>query len=150
MWSIIAIDGDTGELLAIVSGERTLETLRLFVEMLDRYEYENVYTDDWKPYTTVFSKKDINHFVGKDGTYRIESVNNEIRQRCGSYVRKTNGVTQSIENNSIRLKCFSYYRFMNRNNQDMRSIMSHNRALLREINDSLKLLGVSIIFTFLV
>jgi len=73
LWAIVAIDGDTGELLAIVSGERNQKTLEELVAKLNEYDYENVFTDDWKPYTKVFKKlTHVNHYVGKDKTHRIE------------------------------------------------------------------------------
>lgn len=147
LWTIVAIDGDTGELLAIVSGERNKKTLEELVKKLDEYDYENVFTDDWKPYTKVFKKRPhVNHYVGKDKTHRIESYNNEVRQHCGRYVRKINGVTQSKENNHHTLKFFNYFRYRSRNGLGEFTIRNIGQIILNTVNSLLKSQNIKLLF----
>ena len=86
-WLWLAIDHNTGEVLAYTLGKRTDKTFLLLKEMLSPYNIEKFYTDDWGSYARHID--DEKHEIGKRNTQRIERKNLTIPTRIKRLARKT-------------------------------------------------------------
>jgi insertion element IS1 protein InsB len=100
-WVWLAIDQDTGEVVGVFVGDRSQKGAQgLWDSLPPVYRQCAVaYTDFWESYQTIFPIKR-HKAVGKESgrTYKIERLNNTLRQRISRLVRKTLSFSKKIEN----------------------------------------------------
>ena len=86
-WLWLAINHDTGDILAYTFGKRKEEVFREFKTILKPFGISMYYTDDWGSY-----KRNLpidNHQIGKRNTQTIERKNLTLRTRIKRLTRKT-------------------------------------------------------------
>ena len=86
-WLWLAINHDTGDILAYTFGKRKDEVFREFKTILKPFGISMYYTDDWGSY-----KRNLpidNHQIGKQNTQTIERKNLTLRTRIKRLTRKT-------------------------------------------------------------
>ncbi|MDX2271045.1 MAG: IS1 family transposase [Cyanobacteriota bacterium] len=100
-WVWLAIDADTGYVLAGYIGDRTRNSALCLWNRIpvSHRKHAQVYTDFWDAYQGVIPKNQ-HHPVGKETgkTNRIERFNNTLRQRIGRLVRKALSFSKKTEN----------------------------------------------------
>ncbi len=86
-WLWLAINHDTGDILAYIFGKRKDKVFREFKSILEPFGISMFYTDDWSSYHRNLEK--INHQIGKRNTQMIERKNHTLRARIKSLTRKS-------------------------------------------------------------
>ncbi len=89
LWLWLAVSRYTGQILAVVVGDRSWETLELlWYQVPERYRRCLVYTDRYNVYPSFFAAWQLRLCdKGDGGTCAVEGVNNALRNRCGALVR---------------------------------------------------------------
>jgi len=72
-WLWLAINNETGDILAYTFGKRKDKVFREFKSILEPFGISMFYTDDWGRYQRNLEK--INHQIGKRNTQTIERKN---------------------------------------------------------------------------
>ena len=62
---------------------------------------KNWNTDGWGGYKRVLSKEEINHYIGKEGTQRLERTNGILRQQTGRWHREQNKFAKVWEQTKV-------------------------------------------------
>ena len=86
-WLWLAINHDTGDILAYTFGKRKDEVFREFKLILGPFGISMFYTDDWGSYSRDLALA--NHQIGKRNTQTIERKNLTLRTRIKRLTRKT-------------------------------------------------------------
>jgi len=86
-WLWLAINHNTGDVLAYTFGKRRDEVFRKFKEILEPFGITMFYTDDWGSYHRNLDSS--NHAIGKRNTQTIERKNLTLRTRIKRLTRKT-------------------------------------------------------------
>ena len=86
-WLWLALDHQTGQILAYTFGTRKDEVFRNFQELLMPFKITVFYTDDWGSYGRNIPTT--SHVVGKKNTQTIERKNLTLRTRIKRLCRKT-------------------------------------------------------------
>lgn len=92
-WLWLALDHQTGTILAYTFGKRKDEVFRTFQELLKPFSITMFYTDDWGSYSRNLPPD--MHNVGKKNTQTIERKNLTLRTRIKRLCRKPS-VSQSL------------------------------------------------------
>lgn len=93
-WLWLAINHDTGDILAYTFGKRKDEVFKEFQKLLEPFGITMFYTDDWGSYERNIPTQ--NHTVGKNNTQTIERKNLTLRTRIKRLARKTICFSKSI------------------------------------------------------
>ena len=93
-WLWLAVNHDTGDILAYTFGRRKDEVFKEFQKLLDPFGITIFYTDDWGSYEHNIPTK--NHTVGKNNTQTIERKNLTLRTRIKRLARKTICFSKSV------------------------------------------------------
>ena len=86
-WLWLALDHNTGTILAYTFGKRKDEVFKNFKKLLEPFKINMYYSDDWGTYSRTLSKN--NHIIGKKNTQTIERKNLTLRTRIKRLTRKT-------------------------------------------------------------
>ena len=86
-WLWLAIDHNTGKIIAFAFGRRKQEVFRKFKKLLKPFGIKRYYTDGLACYSKYLL--DTAHTVGKTNTQRIERKNLTLRTRIKRLHRKT-------------------------------------------------------------
>ena len=86
-WLWLAINHETGDILAYTFGKRKDKVFREFKSILEPFGISMFYTDDWGSYQRNLEK--INHQIGKRNTQTIERKNLTLRTRKKRLIRKS-------------------------------------------------------------
>lgn len=86
-WLWLAIDHQTGAILAFAFGKRKDDVFRRFQELLSPFNISIFYTDDWGSYSRNISSE--SHVISKKNTQTIERKNLTLRTRIKRLCRKT-------------------------------------------------------------
>ena len=98
-WLWLAINHDTGDILAYTFGKRKDEVFREFKLILEPFGISMFYTDDWGSYSRNLAL--INHQIGKRNTQTIERKNLTLRTRIKRLTRKTICFSKTSEMHDI-------------------------------------------------
>ena len=98
-WLWLAINHDTGDILAYTFGKRKDEVFREFQKILEPFGITMFYTDDWGSYKR--NLPPINHQIGKRNTQTIERKNLTLRTRFKRLTRKSICFSKSQEMHDI-------------------------------------------------
>lgn len=98
-WLWLAINHDTGDVLAYTFGKRKDEVFKEFQTLLEPFGITMFYTDDWGSYVRNLPYE--NHIVGKKNTQTIERKNLTLRTRIKRLARKTICFSKSIKMHDI-------------------------------------------------
>jgi insertion element IS1 protein InsB len=89
-WIAISLADSSGLLLAARIGKHTDALLEeLIVSTEGKTDCRNWNTDDWGGYERVLPPE-IEHYIGKDQTQRLERTNGILRQQTGRWHRRQN------------------------------------------------------------
>ena len=86
-WLWLAINHDTGDILAYTFGKRKDKVFREFKSILEPFGISMFYTDDWGSYQRNLNV--VNHQIGKRNTQTIERKNLTLRTRIKRLTRKS-------------------------------------------------------------
>ena len=95
----MAINHDTGDILAYAFGKRQDSVFREFKSILEPFGISMFYTDDWGSYQRNLAS--VNHQIGKRNTQTIERKNLTLRTRIKRLTRKTICFSKTIEMHDI-------------------------------------------------
>jgi len=98
-WLWLAIDHNTGETIAFVFGRRKDEVFLKLKKLLEDFNIEKYYTDNWGSYSKILDKD--KHQIGKANTQTIERKNLTLRTRIKRLTRKTICFSKSIQMHDI-------------------------------------------------
>ncbi len=98
-WIWIAIDHNTGDILAYVFGRRKDEIFLKLKELLQSFKIKRYYTDNWGSYYKYLDED--KHRIGKRNTQKIERKNLTLRTRIKRLARKTICFSKSIRMHDI-------------------------------------------------
>ena len=98
-WLWLAINHDTGDILAYTFGKRKDKVFQQFMSILKPFGITMFYTDDWGSYKRNLEKS--NHIIGKRNTQTIERKNLTLRTRIKRLTRKTICFSKTIEMHDI-------------------------------------------------
>ena len=109
VWIWRAFERQTGNIVGIAFGDRSVETGRALWQSLpaDYRKRAVISTDEHKRYPCFLPKK--RHRPSKKGsgkTNRIERFNNTLRQRCANLVWKTLSFSKNVLLHEIRIRMF--------------------------------------------
>ena len=93
-WLWLALDHQTGKILAYTFGKRKDTVFRIFQEILEPFAITMFYTDDWGSYSRNL-QSDL-HIIGKKHTQTIERKNLTLRTRIKRLCRKTICFSKSV------------------------------------------------------
>lgn len=89
-WIAISLASDSGLILSARAGKHTDELLEeLVVSTEGKTECKEWNTDSWGGYERILPEE-IQHYIGKDKTQRLERTNGIIRQQIGRWHRRQN------------------------------------------------------------
>lgn len=100
-WLWLAVNHDTGDILAYTLGKRKDEVFKEFQKLLNPFGITMFYTDDWGSYERNIPTQ--NHTVGKNNTQTIERKNLTLRTRIKRLARKTICFSKSVVMHDIVL-----------------------------------------------
>jgi len=86
-WLWLALDHQTGHILAYTFGKRKDEVFRTFQKLLEPFSITVFYTDDWGSYSRNLSPD--THIISKKNTQTIERKNLTLRTHIKRLCRKT-------------------------------------------------------------
>ena len=111
-WIWIALCRRTRQIVAYFIGDRSEESYwRLWSWIPATYRQCATFSDFWDAYQTVFGTLGAGHkSVGKETgeTAHVERWNNTLRQRLGSFIRRTLSFSKSDDYHDIALQLFLY------------------------------------------
>jgi len=89
-WIGVSIAEDSGLILAARVGKHTDELIEEIVESTEgKTDCQNWNTDGWGGYERVLAE-DVEHYIGKDRTQKVERTNGILRQQTGRFHRHQN------------------------------------------------------------
>ena len=102
-WLWLAINHDTGDILAYTFGKRKDAVFKAFKKILEPFGITMFYTDDWGSYQRNLESN--NHSIGKRNTQTIERKNLTLRTRsqCG-YSKSASLLSRIVQQCAGRLK----------------------------------------------
>lgn len=98
-WLWLAINHDTGDILAYTFGKRKDAVFKEFKKILEPFGITMFYTDDWGSYQRNLESN--NHSIGKRNTQTIERKNLTLRTRIKRLTRKSICFSKSQEMHDI-------------------------------------------------
>ena len=101
IWLWRAIDGKTRRPLAWVLGDRSVETVKKLVAMVDDGKCDFV-TDEYPGFFEILPED--RHYYGKDLTFLIEQSNSDIRHWLARFIRRSKSTTRCV---SVLASCIS-------------------------------------------
>lgn len=103
-WLWLAIDHQTGTVLAYTLGRRTDAACQTLIDLLIPFNIKYFYTDDWGSYDRKVTNN--KHVVGKRNTQKIERKNLTFRTRIKRLCRKTICFSKTIRMHDIVIGLF--------------------------------------------
>lgn len=100
-WLWLAINHDTGDILAYTFGKRKDEVFTELQNILKPFGITMYYTDNWGSYQRKIPAE--NHTIGKKNTQTIERKNLTLRTRIKRLARKTICFSKSVKMHDIVL-----------------------------------------------
>ena len=89
-WIGISLAQSSGLILAARVGKHTDELIeKLVISTEGKADYKQFNSDDWGGYERVLPPE-IQHYIGKDKTQRLERTNGIVRQQTGRWHRRQN------------------------------------------------------------
>ena len=107
-WLWYAFSPKTKQVISYVRGRRTDATCQLLMNKLAQCQITRFYTDDWEAYQKLIPE--YRHWIGKQGTQRIERNNLTIRTRLKRWHRRTICFSKTEEMDNAVLKLFFHHR----------------------------------------
>ncbi len=107
-WLWYAFAPKTKQIIGYLSGRRTDESCRRLLDKLAICRITRFYTDAWESYAKLIPEH--HHWVGKDGTQRIERNNLTIRTRLKRWQRRTICFSKNDELHDAVVKLFIHHR----------------------------------------
>jgi IS1 family transposase/transposase-like protein len=107
-WLWYAFSPKTKQVIGYVRGRRTDQTCRLLLDKLAKCQITRFYTDRWESYEKLIPEH--RHWIGKQGTQRIERNNLTIRTRLKRWHRRTICFSKSAEMDDAVIKLFFHHR----------------------------------------
>ena len=107
-WLWYAFAPKTKQVIGYVRGRRTDATCQLLLDKLARCQITRFYTDHWESYEKLIPSH--RHWIGKQGTQRIERNNLTLRTRLKRWHRRTICFSKSEEMDDAVLKLFFHHR----------------------------------------
>ena len=98
-WLWLALDHQTGQVLAYTFGKRKDEVFQTFQKLLEPFSITIFYTDDWGSYSRNIPWD--SHIIGKKNTQTIERKNLSLQTHIKRLCRKTICFSKSIEMHDI-------------------------------------------------
>ena len=107
LWIIRAVDRNTNQVIAWLTGNRDFKTAKRLIEKIGDAG-SILYSDNWNAFSKALSGKV--HLIGKEYTYLIESNNSDVRNCLGRFLRRTKIVSRSGKEVNDALKLQAYFR----------------------------------------
>ena len=107
-WLWYAFSPKTKQVIGYVRGRRTDETCQQLLDKLARCQITRFYTDHWESYEKLIPSH--RHWIGKQGTPRIERNNLTLRTRLKRWHRRTICFSKSEEMDDAVIKLFFHHR----------------------------------------
>jgi insertion element IS1 protein InsB len=107
-WLWYAFAPKTKQVIGYVRGRRTDASCQQLLEKLAQCQITRFYTDRWESYEKLIPEH--RHWIGKQGTQRIERNNLTIRTRLKRWQRRTICFSKSEELDDAVLKLFFHHR----------------------------------------
>ena len=107
-WLWYAFAPRTKQVIGYVRGDRTEKSCQRLIDKLAESQITRFYTDWWESYEKLIPSH--RHWVGKQGTQRIERNNLTIRTRLKRWHRRTICFSKSKEMDDAVIKLFFHHR----------------------------------------
>jgi insertion element IS1 protein InsB len=107
-WLWYAYSPKTKQVIGYVRGRRTDATCQQLLDKLAGCQITRFYTDHWDSYEKLIPEH--RHWIGKQGTQRIERNNLTIRTRLKRWHRRTICFSKSDEMDDAVIKLFIHHR----------------------------------------
>jgi IS1 family transposase len=107
-WLWYAFSPKTKQVISYVRGRRTDAICQQLLDKLAECQITRFYTDHWESYEKLIPEH--RHWIGKQGTQRIERNNLTIRTRLKRWHRRTICFSKSEEMDDAVIKLFFHHR----------------------------------------
>ncbi len=112
-WIALSLANSSGLILVARVGKHTDELLEvLMVSTQGKTDCKRWNSDDWAGYERVLSSE-IEHYIGKDRTQRLERTNGTVRQQTGRWHRRQNKFGKVWEQTKVTTRlAVSYFNWI--------------------------------------
>ncbi|WP_157198820.1 IS1 family transposase [Methanocaldococcus infernus] len=108
VWIWIAVDKNTGLIIAHKTGDRSDKSLKKLLKEIPKKVLDKCtfYTDKWKAYNILPNER---HKIGKEYTRRVERTFLTFRNSCARLVRRGIRYSKSMEMHNIIIDLLVYF-----------------------------------------